>query len=246
MKPYGTFAAFLLSCAIVTGGPAPAHAAETRAADGAPGEEQVFQLRPVDAKAKSARREAIRAIARREALRQGLPYELADAIIRVESEYNPRARGGAGEYGLMQIMPPTARMLGFSGDFEELYDPEVNIPLGVRYLAEAWRKGGQDICTMAMKYRAGHGETRFSVKSVDYCNRVRTHLASINYPVTGEVPAATFGFNDKGPAWGFGLGTKAAARRLFTGKKLRSRVNWAAYDARMNALIARGRVGLGN
>ncbi len=240
MRQQATLAAFLLSCAMATGFSISSHAA-----DGAPGEQPVFQMRPAGSEARSARREAIRAIARREALRQGLPYELADAIIRVESEYNPRARGGAGEYGLMQIMPPTARLLGFSGDFEDLFDPEVNIPLGVRYLAEAWRKGGQDICTMAMKYRAGHGETRFSVKSVDYCNRVRTHLASINYPVTGEVPAATFGFNDKGTAWGFGLGTKAAARRLFTGKKLRSRVNWAAHDARMNALVAKGRVGLG-
>jgi hypothetical protein len=192
----------------------------------------------------SASREVIRAIARREAQKHDLPFGLADAIIRVESNYNPKARGGAGEYGLMQLMPPTARLLGFTGPFEELLDPEVNIPLGVRYLAGAWKKGGQDICTMAMKYRAGHNETRFSVKSVDYCNRVRTHLASIAYPVTGEVPVATFGFNDKGPSWGVGLGSKAAAKRLFTGRKLKSKVGWSTHDSRMKVLIAKGRVGL--
>jgi hypothetical protein len=49
-----------------------------------------------------------------------------------------------------------------------------------------------------MKYRAGHGETRFSVKSVEYCKRVRSHLASVGFPVTGEVPKPTFGFRDKG------------------------------------------------
>jgi hypothetical protein len=47
-----------------------------------------------------------------------------------------------------------------------------------------------------MKYRAGHGETRFSVKSVDYCKRVRDHLASVGFPVTGTVPKPTFGFSE--------------------------------------------------
>jgi hypothetical protein len=44
-----------------------------------------------------------------------------------------------------------------------------------------------------MKYRAGHGETRFSVRSVDYCLRVRAHLVAHGYPVTGAVPTPTFG-----------------------------------------------------
>ncbi len=186
-----------------------------------------------------------RAIARREAEQRGLPPDIAEAIMHVESNYNPGARGAAGEIGLMQVMPPTARLLGFSGTLDQLADPETNIRIGVRYLAEAWKRANGDICTAAMKYRAGHGETRFSVKSIDYCLRVRAHLASVGYPITGTVPVATFGFNDTSPRWGFGLGSVGAARRLFTGRKLRSRVKWGAYDARMKALTAQGRVGLG-
>jgi len=45
-----------------------------------------------------------------------------------------------------------------------------------------------------MKYRAGHGETRFSVRSVDYCLRVRARLKRAGFQVTGRVPKPTLGF----------------------------------------------------
>ncbi len=189
-------------------------------------------------------REAFRAIARREALARGLPPEMADAVMRTESAYRPDARGAAGEIGLMQVMPPTARMLGFKGTPAELADPEINIGLGVRYLAEAWRLARGDICTAAMKYRAGHNETRFSVLSVQYCIKVRSHLASVGYQITGLVPEPTFGFRADTTRMGVAIGTQQAARRLASGRKLKSRVGWSAHDARMKALVARGRVSL--
>ncbi len=190
-------------------------------------------------------KEAYRRIARSVAGELGLPFELVDAVMRVESNYNPLASGGDGEVGLMQVMPPTAKMLGFSGTKLELADPETNIRLGARYLAEAWRLGDRDICTAVMKYRAGWRETRFSVLSVRYCVRVREHLASLGYKVTGQVPEPTFGFRRDEFHQGIAIGSVAARRRLATGKKLRSRVNWSAYDARMKELERRGRVGLG-
>jgi soluble lytic murein transglycosylase-like protein len=185
-----------------------------------------------------------RAIAKAEAERRGLPPAMADAVMKVESNYNAAARGRDGEYGLMQVMPPTARLLGLEGPIETLAEPEVNIRLGVRYLAEAWRLAGGDICTAAMKYRAGHGETRFSALSVRYCERVRAHLASVGYPVTGSIPEPTFGFGRDTTRMGVAIGTQQAARRLARGQKLKSRVGWAAYDARMKALSLKGRVGL--
>ncbi len=175
-----------------------------------------------------------------------IPYELVDAVIHVESNYSPQASGAAGEVGLMQIMPPTARLLGFSGTKQELADPQVNIRLGATYLAQAWKLGGRDICTTVMKYRAGHGESRFSVLSVNYCVRVRQHLTSIGYPVTGNVPAPTFGFEKDVTRMGVAIGSVAAARRLATGRKLRSRVQWSGHDTRLKALAAKAKgVGLG-
>jgi soluble lytic murein transglycosylase-like protein len=133
------------------------------------------------------------AIVEREALALGVPPELADAVMAVESSYNPATVGASGEIGLMQLMPGTAAMLGFTGTSAELAVPETNIHYGVMYLAAAWQLAGQDICTATMKYRAGHGETRFSYLSVDYCIRVRAHLAARGFPVTGTVPLPTFG-----------------------------------------------------
>lgn len=141
-------------------------------------------------------------IGKAEAQRNNIPFAIVDAIMRVESGYNPKARGDVGEVGLMQIRPATADMMGFKGPLSALANPETNIAYGTQYLAEAWRLSNRDICTTVMKYRAGHGETRFSIKSVDYCKRVRSHLAGLGFPVTGSVPKPTFGASGGGNAGG--------------------------------------------
>lgn len=194
--------------------------------------------------AASATQETFRAIARSEAARAGIPYELVDAVMRVESAYNPAASGADGEVGLMQVMPPTARMLGFTGTGTELADPQVNIRLGTTYLAEAWRLANKDICTTVMKYRAGWNETRFSVLSVRYCVRVRNHLLALGYPVTGEVPVATFGFATDAFAQGVAITTKVALRNRRLGRKIRQKVDWTQYERRMKELNARGRISI--
>ena len=138
-------------------------------------------------------RNSLRVRVRTEALRAGLPAEIADAVATVESGYNVRAVGRVGEIGLMQVLPSTARLLGFEGTLAELAVPDTNIRYGVAYLAGAWRLAESDLCTAVMKYRAGHAEARFSYRSVDYCRRVRAVLAAQGYPLFGEVPVATFG-----------------------------------------------------
>lgn len=179
-----------------------------------------------------------RALAESEARRAGLPSEIADAVMAVESGYDPRAIGSSGEIGLMQVMPSTARMLGFAGSNEALAAPETNIHYGVTYLARAWRLAGGDLCTAAMKYRAGHGETRFSRLSVDYCLAVRSKLAARGYHVTGTVPIATFGeASSRSPLVGRLLDTRCR-RNCLAASANRSPLDFNAMNARFDHLVA--------
>ncbi|WP_064694704.1 lytic transglycosylase domain-containing protein [Rhizobium aegyptiacum] len=105
-----------------------------------------------------------------------VPVALATAVIRVESNFNPNARGSHGEIGLMQIKPATARMMGYSGSAKGLFDPETNIKYGMKYLAAAHDLGGGETCNTILKYNAGHGATRMNPVSKTYCGKVLAML----------------------------------------------------------------------
>ena len=135
--------------------------------------------KPADAaKAESAApAEPFSDLIRKYAALNGVDAELAHAIVRVESNYNPRTRGSAGEIGLMQIKPATARMMGYRGTVKGLYDPETNLRYGMKYLAMAQTLGGGDTCGTVLKYNAGHAAKRMNPVSKRYCGKVTMLLA---------------------------------------------------------------------
>ncbi|WP_368367107.1 lytic transglycosylase domain-containing protein [Bradyrhizobium commune] len=180
-----------------------------------------------------AGRAEYRQLVERESLAFGLPPALADAVMAVESRYNPAVVGMDGEVGLMQVMLPTARMMGFAGTTSELAAPEVNVHYGVQYLAGAWRRANGDLCTATMKYRAGHGETRFSYLSVEYCARVRAHLVASGVPVTGAVPQPTFG---RSPALARSPGGGSSRSRVLSGT---GTINFAELNTRLRCATER-------
>lgn len=108
----------------------------------------------------------------------GVPVNLAHAVISVESNYREDARGSAGEVGLMQIKPATARMLGYTGTAKGLFDPDTNIKFGMKYLAMAHDLGGGTTCGTILKYNAGHGAHRMNPISAAYCAKVKRKLGS--------------------------------------------------------------------
>jgi len=103
----------------------------------------------------------------------GVPVKLAMAVVQVESNFNPRARGQAGEVGLMQIKPATARAIGYKGSVKALYNPDTNLAWGMKYLAEARRRGGGSVCGTILKYNAGHYAKRMNKISSRYCGKVK-------------------------------------------------------------------------
>lgn len=66
-----------------------------------------------------------------------MPPELLHRVIQRESDYNAAARNGP-YYGLMQILPETARGMGYDGPVEGLLDAETNLRYAGAYLRGAW------------------------------------------------------------------------------------------------------------
>lgn len=116
------------------------------------------------------------AIISKYARQYGVPVSLAKAVVRIESNFNAKARGRAGEIGLMQIKPATARALGYSGSVKGLYDPDTNVRFGMKYLAAAHQLGGGETCGTVLRYNAGHGAKRMNPISRRYCGKVQALL----------------------------------------------------------------------
>lgn len=87
----------------------------------------------------------------RVAVHQGIDPDLVKAIIRVESNFNPRALSRKGAQGLMQLMPATAADHAVS----DAFDPEQNIAGGVRYLRKLMDLFRGDLRLVLAGYNAG-------------------------------------------------------------------------------------------
>jgi peptidoglycan lytic transglycosylase len=90
--------------------------------------------------------------------RVGLDPSLTAGLIRQESAFDPDARSGANAYGLMQLLPKTAKRLariakiGYSRG--RLVDPDYNVRLGTLYLAGLQKDFGSVESALAA-YNAG-------------------------------------------------------------------------------------------
>ncbi len=66
-----------------------------------------------------------------------VPRRLVHRLAIRESTHTPEARNGP-YYGLLQILPATARTMGFQGQPRDLLDADTNLEYGVKYLRGAW------------------------------------------------------------------------------------------------------------
>ena len=116
----------------------------------------------------------------------GVPSELTHAVIKAESNYNPKAVSPKGAQGLMQIMPETGKQLRLQDPF----NPEQNIDAGTRYLAGLLKRynGNQTLALIA--YNGG----RLPKETLDYVRKVlkpgeaqmkgnKIHIAGQTYEV---------------------------------------------------------------
>ena len=103
---------------------------------------------------------------------------LVSAVIKAESDYNPRIVSNKGARGLMQLMPATAERFGVTNSF----DVRQNIHGGTRYLRWLLNKfdGNADLAVAA--YNAGEGNVMKYAgvppfrETVNYINRIAKHI----------------------------------------------------------------------
>ena len=84
-----------------------------------------------------------------------LPPTLVHKLAIRESTHNPEARNGP-YYGLLQILPATARSMGFQGQASDLLDAETNLKYGLKYLRGAWLLSDGDQATAIKWYARGY------------------------------------------------------------------------------------------
>ncbi|MDQ1331825.1 MAG: hypothetical protein QG578_2095 [Thermodesulfobacteriota bacterium] len=83
--------------------------------------------------------------------RHGIAFPLLKAVIKVESDFNPRAVSRAGALGLMQIMPVNAKAFGMRDPF----DPRENILTGTQYFRELLERFNGKLHLALAAYNAG-------------------------------------------------------------------------------------------
>jgi hypothetical protein len=118
---------------------------------------------------------------------------LVSAVIKAESDFNPREISNKGARGLMQLMPATAERFGVMNSF----DAKANINGGVRYLR--WLldtfEGNADLAVAA--YNAGEGNiAKYNGvppfrETFTYIRRVARALLPVPAPTEVSVPHQT-------------------------------------------------------
>ena len=97
----------------------------------------------------------LRSLIEAAAMENDIPVALVQRVVIRESTHRPDARNGP-YYGLMQILPATARSMGFRGAPSDLLDAETNLRYATRYLRGAWLVSDGDMDTAVGWYARGY------------------------------------------------------------------------------------------
>ena len=101
---------------------------------------------------------------------------IALSMIRQESQFSAFAKSGKSAYGLMQILPSTAKMVNKEYNFKSnpriLFDPKINVETGTKYIESLleidYIQG--DLLKALISYNAGPGNLSKWMKKTNFNN----------------------------------------------------------------------------
>lgn len=144
-----------------------------------------------------------------ESRRHGLDPYLVAGLMRQESAFDPWAVSRARAYGLMQLLPSTARRLARKlgmppPGVATLFDPQTNIELGTRYFYDTLQRYGGRLEAALASYNAGPGRADAWLAQNTYRD-VAEFVESIPFTETREYVQAV-------------IRNAAVYRRLYAGR----------------------------
>lgn len=89
------------------------------------------------------------------AIAENIDPVLAFRLVKLESDFNPRAVSPAGALGLTQLMPATARFYQKGLQAKQLFDPDLNLHIGFRYLHSLVEQYHGQMNTALLVYNRG-------------------------------------------------------------------------------------------
>jgi soluble lytic murein transglycosylase-like protein len=129
-----------------------------------------------------------------------LAPELVESVIRVESNFEPRAVSPKGARGLMQLMPATAAKLGV----RNVFDVRENVEAGVRHLRDLVDRYQGNLALALAAYNAGveavarHGGIPPFAETQAYVARILRLLQQAGVPAfpgdTAPAARALYGY----------------------------------------------------
>ncbi len=99
---------------------------------------------------------------------------LVEAIVAVESSFDPRAISPKGAIGLMQLMPQTASRY----DVSDPFDPQENLTGGTRYLRDLLSRFGGDLPQALAAYNAGEAAV-FKYQGIPPYRETREYIQKV-------------------------------------------------------------------
>lgn len=114
----------------------------------------------------------------------GVDHRLVKAVAAAESAFEPQAISHKGAVGLMQIMPATARRYGVQPTpgapvVSQLKKPEINMDVGVRYLADLLRLYPGRLDLVLAAYNAGEGAVARAGHNIPNYRETQTYVKRV-------------------------------------------------------------------